>query len=100
MEVSQSVGVAVADGLTEDEEEELADILDACELYCFAPETARVFENAIERLWIFSSCVNTIINWIIKCLINTVPILKGKQTILIYRRHNSPLVLRLIFPIM
>ena len=51
MEVSQSVGVAVADGLTEDEEEELADILDACELYCFAPETARVFENAIERLY-------------------------------------------------
>ncbi len=26
-------------------------ILDACELFCFAPETARVFENAIERLF-------------------------------------------------
>ena len=51
MEVSQSVGVAVADGLTEDEEEELADILDACELYCFAPETARVFAHALERLY-------------------------------------------------
>lgn len=27
------------------------DILDACELYCFEPEAARVFENAIERLF-------------------------------------------------
>lgn len=38
------------DGQT-DEEEELMDILDACELYCFPPETARVFENAVERLF-------------------------------------------------
>ena len=34
-----------------DEEAELTGILDACELRCFAPETARVFENAIERLY-------------------------------------------------
>ena len=27
------------------------DILDGCELYCFEPETALVFENAIERLF-------------------------------------------------
>ena len=27
------------------------DILDSCELECFAPETALVFENAIERLF-------------------------------------------------
>lgn len=27
------------------------DILDACELYCFSRETARVFENAVERLY-------------------------------------------------
>ena len=47
-EVSQSVS-ACADGLAA--EEELADILDACELYCFEPETAKVFENAIERLF-------------------------------------------------
>mgnify|MGYP001509693879 FL=1 len=47
-EVSQSVSVG-ADGLAA--EEELADILDACELYCFEPETAKVFENAIERLF-------------------------------------------------
>ena len=26
-------------------------ILDACELHCFPPEVARVFENAIERLF-------------------------------------------------
>ena len=26
-------------------------ILDACELSCFSPEVARVFENAIERLF-------------------------------------------------
>lgn len=38
------------DGQTDDEEE-LMDILDACELSCFSPETARVFENAIERLF-------------------------------------------------
>lgn len=49
-EVSQSVAPAGADGQA-DAEEELMGILDACELFCFAPETARVFENAIERLF-------------------------------------------------
>ncbi len=34
-----------------DEEAELMGILDACELPFFDPETARVFENAIERLF-------------------------------------------------
>ena len=34
-----------------DDEAELTDILDACELSYFEPETARVFENAIERLF-------------------------------------------------
>ena len=34
-----------------DEEAELTGILDACELQCFSRETARVFENAIERLF-------------------------------------------------
>lgn len=33
------------------EEQELLNILDACDLECFAPETARVFENAVERLY-------------------------------------------------
>lgn len=47
---SLTVG-AVRDRRTGDEEEELLDILDACELYCFAPETAHVFENAVERLY-------------------------------------------------
>ena len=48
MEVSQSVsrGDGPADG-----ERELAGILDACGLHCFPIETARVFENAIERLF-------------------------------------------------
>jgi len=53
-EVSQSVTPVrggLWDGQTDDEEEELMDILDACELYCFPPETARVFENAVERLF-------------------------------------------------
>lgn len=49
-EVSQSVVPAGVDGQA-DAEEELMGILDACELFCFAPETARVFENAIERLF-------------------------------------------------
>lgn len=48
--VCQSVGKLGADGRV-DEEAELTGILDACELHCFAPETARVFENAIERLY-------------------------------------------------
>lgn len=34
-----------------DDEAELMGILDACELSYFQPETARVFENAIERLF-------------------------------------------------
>ena len=55
-EVSQSVTHPLAAGAardrrTDDEEEGLLDILDACELYCFDPETARVFENAVERLF-------------------------------------------------
>lgn len=48
-EVSQSVYPGT-DGLTADEEV-LEEILDACELDCFEPETARVFENAVERLF-------------------------------------------------
>jgi hypothetical protein len=51
-EVSQSVTAAGADGQADGSEEaELMDILDACELSCFTPETASVFENAIERLF-------------------------------------------------
>ena len=55
-EVSQSVTSPMAtgaawDGRGDAEEEELLDILDACELDCFAPETAHVFENAVERLF-------------------------------------------------
>ena len=48
-EVSQSY--ASGGGQTDDDEAELTDILDACELGSFSPETARVFENAIERLF-------------------------------------------------
>ena len=47
--VSQSVGPPRGDGQTD--EEELQEILDACELQIFEPEVARVFENAIERLF-------------------------------------------------
>jgi len=47
-EVSQSVPCG---GGPADDEGELAGILDACELHCFSAETARVFENAIERLF-------------------------------------------------
>ena len=46
MEVSQPVS-----GGRMDDEGELMGILDACELSSFPPETARVFENAIERLF-------------------------------------------------
>ena len=54
--VSLSVGPAgtnrQADGARlADDEQELQDILDACELDIFEPEVARVFENAIERLF-------------------------------------------------
>ena len=52
MEVRPSVRAPAQDGPTDgDAEEELLDILDGCELECFAPETALVFENAIERLF-------------------------------------------------
>lgn len=54
-EVSQSVTPGLVrtgwDGQTDSVEEELMDILDACELSCFPPETALVFENAVERLF-------------------------------------------------
>ena len=52
-EVSQPVHAAGAYRLTvrQDDETELTDILDACELSYFPPETANVFENAIERLY-------------------------------------------------
>ena len=49
-DVSQPVSAGGADGPADDEEE-LMGILDACELSCFSPEVARVFENAIERLF-------------------------------------------------
>ncbi len=48
--VSQSVGPTHGDRQA-DAEEELQEILDACELQIFEPEVARVFENAIERLF-------------------------------------------------
>lgn len=47
--VSQSVKKS-GDGQADDEEE-LLDILDGCELSFFDPELAKVFENAIERLF-------------------------------------------------
>ena len=52
-EVSQSIRAVGAYRLTDrqDDEAELIDILDACELSYFPPETAMVFENAIERLF-------------------------------------------------
>ena len=50
IEVSQPVSAGGADGRADDEEE-LMGILDACELHCFSPEVARVFENAVERLF-------------------------------------------------
>ena len=50
IDVSQSVSAGGGDGQADDERE-LTDILDACELDCFPPEVARVFENAIERLF-------------------------------------------------
>lgn len=53
-EVSQSVSGMPGDGQTDDESE-LMDILNACELSCFEPETAMVFENAIERLFYSAS---------------------------------------------
>ena len=49
-EVSRSVSAGSVDRPADDEGE-LMGILDACELQCFPPEVARVFENAIERLF-------------------------------------------------
>lgn len=49
-DVSQSVSAGGGDRQADDERE-LMGILDACELDCFSPEVARVFENAIERLF-------------------------------------------------
>jgi len=48
--VSQSVDPAGTGGRADDEQE-LQEILDSCELDTFEPEVARVFENAIERLF-------------------------------------------------
>ena len=45
-----SLSVPSEDGPADDEKE-LTGILDACELSYFEPEAARVFENAIERLF-------------------------------------------------
>ncbi len=45
-----SLSVPSEDGPADDEKE-LTGILDACELSYFEPEVARVFENAIERLF-------------------------------------------------
>lgn len=53
-EVSQPVSAGGTDGRADDEEE-LMGILEACELYAFSPEVARVFENAIERLFYLDS---------------------------------------------
>ena len=50
-EVSPSVRATRTQADGSDDEKELMDILDACELSYFPPETARVFENAIERLY-------------------------------------------------
>ena len=52
IEVSPSVERAGAwDATDGQDEEELTDILDACELSYFPLETARVLENAVERLY-------------------------------------------------
>ena len=53
-EVSPSFLPASVDGQTDDEAE-LTGILNACELSFFEPETAKVFENAIERLFYSNS---------------------------------------------
>ncbi|MBR1658872.1 MAG: replication initiator protein A [Oscillospiraceae bacterium] len=50
-EVSPSVRATRTQADGPDDEKELMDILDACELSYFPSETARVFENAIERLY-------------------------------------------------
>ncbi len=53
-EVSPSVPQPPCDGQTDESlsfEPELADILAKCELHCFSEGSAKVFENAIERLF-------------------------------------------------
>lgn len=50
-EVSQSIPCAREDRLTDTDGKELTEILDSCELDLFPANTARVFENAIERLF-------------------------------------------------
>lgn len=50
-EVSQSIPRARDDGLTDADEKELTEILDSCELSLFPVDTARVFEDAVERLF-------------------------------------------------
>jgi hypothetical protein len=59
IELSQSVSHGRArespDRLTDSEIEELDDILDSCELWAFSSETAKVFENSIERLFFSES---------------------------------------------
>ena len=51
-DVSQSVGATYVDRQADEEaERELTGILEACELEFFPQDTARVFENAIERLY-------------------------------------------------
>ena len=50
-EVSRSVTGPPGEDGRADDEAELTDILDACELSYFSPELSKVFENAIERLF-------------------------------------------------
>ena len=50
MEVSQPAGRGGACARA-DEETDFQEIIERCELDCFDPETARVFENAVERLY-------------------------------------------------
>lgn len=55
---SQSVGHGSREQKTDgqaDDSEDLDMILESCELWTFPPETAKVFENAIERLWFSES---------------------------------------------
>ena len=58
-DLSQSVSLAHArespDGQTDDEIAELDEILHRCDLWTFKPETAKVFESAIERLFFSES---------------------------------------------
>ena len=49
-------GLSVGRRIEDEDEIELTGILEACELDSFAPQTAKVFESAIERLF-FSECL-------------------------------------------